>query len=239
MTLDSTVGIIGVVLTAVGILLTLKSFSRAIPFYAIRVTYLFRKTQEIIKDKKIKILYNDDVVEQIVLTKLCFWNAGSKLLSFEKASVHVPLSICFKKGSKIFSCEIEFQTNEHNAAKVEFDSKSNCLYITFDYLNTMEGFIIKIIHDNYDTNSFKVKGAFKGSPDLKFSNYEAGTFDPLESLTIIASCFIIMFLSSKWIPHSFNITIMSIYLVFLLIVFGRYYFYRRARIIPKMLRKKL
>lgn len=239
MTFNSTIGIIGIVLAAIGIILTVLSFNKAVPFYTIAQTYVFNSGQEKIKEKKVQIFYDNNLVEHLMITQLCFWNGGNKLLSYENASSHVPLSICFDPNCKIFDFNIEYQSKEHNYTKVEFKREENCLLLTFDYLNSKEGFIIQIVHDYCKTNGLNIKGAFKGSADLKFSNEQPGTFDAIEVLTIIASYFVVSIWSSKTISHVAAIIITWTYIIILIIVFIRYFFYKKVKIVPKNLRIKL
>lgn len=94
MTFDSTIEVIGIILAAIGIILTVQSINRAIPLYTIHQTYVFNSAQKIIKEKKVQIFYDNNLVEHIMITQIGFWNGGNKLLSFENISAHVPLSIC-------------------------------------------------------------------------------------------------------------------------------------------------
>lgn len=140
---------------------------------------------------------------------------------------------------KILDYDIKYESKEHNYTRVEFNKETNCLLVTFDYLNSKEGFIIKVVHDYRKANCFNIKAAFKGSPDLKFSNEQPKTFDSIESLTIMIGFLVVIILPSKGISHELSIIISLTYVATTIIVFIRYYFYRRKKIIPKNLRTKL
>ena len=237
MTLDSTIGIIGLTLTALGLILTLRSLNQAIPFYTIREISLFQVSHKLLEEKDLKVMYEGNFVDQILISQFAFWNGGNKLLSFENASSHVPLSISFNKKCKIFNAELQYQSNEYNATQIKYDKENNRVYISFDYLNSKDGFIIKVIHDQSPLNDYHVKGAFKGSRSLKFSNAQGDTTDWLESLMIITSYPIVFLMSSKGIANPILVGTVCVYILIGLGVLCRYFFYRRPKIIPKKIQR--
>ena len=236
MSLDSIIGIIGVVLTAIGTILTIRSLNQATPFYTVHEISLFQNRKNLIDQENLKILYEGNILSQVFISQFAFWNGGNKLLSFENASSHIPLSFMFAKDCKIINVELQFQSNEFNATSVKIDHKSNCVYITFDYLNSKDGFIIKIIHDQSNSNKFKVQGAFKGSSNLKLSNEQAGSIDWIESLTLIIGLIVLTLASAKEISSQTSLIIVLAYCFLVIIIACRHIIFRRPSIIPKKLR---
>lgn len=92
----------------------------------------------------IKILYNNENVEKLTVTKLIFWNKTA--LPIRKSDIidAAPLSI-FTKDGKILDVSVLDGENTPNKIGASLNS-DNTVHVTFEHLNKKEGGIIQIIH---------------------------------------------------------------------------------------------
>lgn len=122
-----------------------------------------RRSIALIKDLKSKVeglevRYRGQAVENLVVTRLAFWNAGSQTLDADDIAPADPLRIEIGNG-RVLHAKVIAQSNESNQFRIETQEKE--IEIHFDYLDKSEGGAIQILHTSAPEN-VAFKGTIKG-----------------------------------------------------------------------------
>ena len=154
---------------------------------------------------KVKILYDNETVDDITVTTLTFWNKTSTTIHKTDLIDAEPLSI-FTNGGKILDVSVLKGSRSSNQINVSL-TNDNSANITFDYLDKKEGGIIQVIHTG-NHNPIDITRKIKGGT-VKVKKFS----DKVAKICFVASlilCVILLFflncLENYWI--SFIICIM-------------------------------
>ncbi|WP_141441353.1 hypothetical protein [Vreelandella titanicae] len=159
----SLIGLIGILLGAVGIFSYRISKSIAKPSYQKSSLRLIGREENNLP-QEVVVTYKGMVVDRLTKTTLILWNNGTEVLDGKDVVQTDPLVIAFLEGDSILSYKILKQANSANKILVEKDSeKPNQLGIVFDYLNPNDGWILEILHDS-ESRYPEVIGSIKGLP---------------------------------------------------------------------------
>lgn len=111
----------------------------------------YRKNSKIIISKKarsfedLKILYKEQEVGDLSVTEYIIWNSGNKAIKSEDIVSDRPLRIKALSQSKILSAEIINENEKTNHFSL-FDMDSKAVSIRFEYVDSNEGIVVRIIH---------------------------------------------------------------------------------------------
>jgi hypothetical protein len=86
------VGIIGVLLTIFGVILTIRSRSKARLVYQAR-SYTIIGSPDVTTGTRIKLLFDDISVPRVVVTHLAVWNAGNTTIRRDDIVAADPLTV--------------------------------------------------------------------------------------------------------------------------------------------------
>ncbi|RXJ80514.1 hypothetical protein [Arcobacter sp. F2176] len=158
----TSIGIIGII---IGAILSYRfSIKKPIPAYQEHSLEIIRKNQlELSKD--IKILFNEQQVDNLTKIQIVFWNHGTDTLRIENIVKDDPLLFKFSQDAIILSSKIIKKSRDINKSFIKnSESDLNIAYFGFDYLDQNDGIVFEIIHT--DIKSYpEVKGTFKGIPE--------------------------------------------------------------------------
>lgn len=147
------IGVIGVIFTIMGLRL-MK------PRYLIKSNNLIENFAT--KLTKLNILYNDEKISNLTVSKFVFWNEGKETIHDTDIASSDPFVISVMDGVKILEGKIIFERNKANKFEVEILEEGKKLAIDFEYVDKNEGVIIQIVHTGKGSKGIKVDGTIKG-----------------------------------------------------------------------------
>lgn len=112
---------------------------------------------------KIEILFNNENIPDLSITKIAFWNSGN--IAIDENDI-VKVSPYFIRGNEqclILAADITTETDVTNQFRLEL--KDNCVSVKFDYMNSKDGIVIQLVHTG-DRDMLKYEGKIKGGKDL-------------------------------------------------------------------------
>jgi hypothetical protein len=146
------------------ILLFFKSKKVKKPKFAIRSLNLIRDSAE--KIEGLKILYLDNPIPNVTITKLAFWNQGKDTINGEDIAPANPLLIKVEHDYKILEYKIIYIKKESNQVKLREIENGKQVAIDFDYLDYGEGAVIQILHTGNSSKDISFSGTIKGVGDV-------------------------------------------------------------------------
>jgi hypothetical protein len=156
-------GIVGVLLTIVGIVLAVRSRTRARLAYQTRDLTLIGQP-DATPYGDVSILFNGAPVPRLVVTRLALWNAGNTTVRHADLVENDPLTVCFEEKTTILGSRTVSQTRAVNECRLSLnhDFPSRAL-MTFDYLDRGDGAVFEIIHTGFRGGA-SVRGSIRGIP---------------------------------------------------------------------------
>ena len=132
--------------TIVGIILTVRSFTRARLAYQTRDLTLIGQP-DATPYGDVSILFNGAPVPRLAVTRLAFWNAGNTTVRRADLVEKDPLTICFEERTAILGSRNLSETRAVNECRLFLnrDIPSRAI-LTFDYLDRGDGAVFEIIH---------------------------------------------------------------------------------------------
>jgi hypothetical protein len=147
--------LIGLIGTVSGIYFYFKGKIRKQLSYYIMHFDLF--TDIIREVGRLSVLYDDKKISNLTLSELYIWNSGNTYIDNQDIAPMAPIIISSKDG-EILECIVKLTTDRDNNWQIS-DCK-NGKEITFDYIPTSKGCMIKIAHTG---KSVHVSGKLKQS----------------------------------------------------------------------------
>jgi hypothetical protein len=114
--------------------------------------------------KKIDIRYNGDLINNLSLTKIAFWNAGKESIRGDDIAPNAPFLIIAPEDVTIYGVEIVDQNMVNNFILDKVDEHK--IKVHFDFIDFNDGVIINIFHSKFKKNGFTIQGTFIGAPKL-------------------------------------------------------------------------
>jgi hypothetical protein len=157
-------GILGVLLTIVGLVLAVRSRTRARLAYQIRDLTLIGQP-DATPYGDVRILFNGEPVRRLVVTRLAFWNAGNTTVRRADLVEKDPLAVCFEEKTTILGSRTVSKTRAVNECRLALnhDFPSRAL-MTFDYLDRGDGAVFEIIHTG-SRGGASIRGSIRGIPN--------------------------------------------------------------------------
>ena len=227
---ENIVGIIGLLLGILGIYIAIIAIRKKRPLYVIRNINLINKTQKL--NKPLKILYNDNIIDNIIITNIVFWNAGNDTISSQDLPENSKLCFLIGQDSVIIDSNIIKQSIDSNGT-IMCSPQKNRLNINFDYYDSKQGFILQIFHTEQNFEKISLQGIFKGAASLKKTE---SNFD--KSITSIVFSFVLTGYCISYFTLRFfeNLSIFKIFTFSAAIIFLFYLLFRATKEIISIIR---
>lgn len=150
------------------------------------------------KELPFLILYNNELVETLSVSKIAIWNSGNQLIQMNDFVENKQLTISWNKDITVLDISILSETDSDN--KCSLKQVGNKLFIKFDYLSSNDGLIIQIYHDKNIANFFvtaKIKGGkeIKQCYNEKFKSHDAEYVKKYDNIQYFTNLYLIICLS--------------------------------------------
>ena len=113
---------------------------------------------------KIEILFNNEKIPNLTITKIAFWNSGNIEIKGNDIVIACPYFIEGDKDCNILSADVITEVEPNNQFKIELID--NHVSIKFDYMNICHGIVIQLIHTG-DREMLKYDGKLIGGKELR------------------------------------------------------------------------
>ncbi len=151
------VGILGFILAFV---FYFRAKREKIPQYQIRT---FRLIQDnVSKIPALKILYDNQPVENLTLTRISIWNRGVDPIEYSDFAPSDRLRIEVEKSFKLLGAELWFAGKPTNNFSLSNNLEKKTVDIQFEYFGRNEGLVVSVFHTGKKDSDLKILGTLKG-----------------------------------------------------------------------------
>ncbi len=162
------VWLIGYIIGILGFLSAIAFYQKSIRFkqliYALHGDVLVRDLRQ--TSSSLEVSYAGKHVGNVTSTKLVFWNRGNETISKDDIAPADPLKIYVADDVDILECHVLVSSSQVNAVKLAKNAGGQVL-IDFDYLDSMQGAVVLILHTGLNSECVEFIGTVKGSGPVK------------------------------------------------------------------------
>jgi len=146
-----------------------------------KILVYFVKTFNLIKDRvnkvqEIKIIYLDNPIKNLSITKISLWNKGNEIINKTDIAPIDPIRIVVDDEYEILNANIIFTKKEANNFSITITPDKKSVVVDFDYIYTTEGISLEIYHTGVSGKDIKLKGTIKGAPQFEIADFNAEDF---------------------------------------------------------------
>lgn len=154
------ISLFGVIITVVALLIQISDKKRRAVFYTMTSNVLL--DNEISQIEGIKVLFNEEIVDTIVISNLKIWNGGNQILERTDFYPEKELKVVVPKDCRMLAATVVDETEETCKVNIELqDDKTNEAIITFYCLEPKQGATFNIYHTNVDEKKTVLGGKIK------------------------------------------------------------------------------
>jgi hypothetical protein len=164
----------GLALGVVGLIATIRAQRVRRPVYAIREQRLV--TAAVSALPGLAITFGGHPVENLTVTRIAFWNAGSETISKEDVPPLDPIRISATAPAEILDATVLTVTDAVNDCRLV--QETGDFHVLFEYLDHQEGLLMQIIHTGATDKSISVSGRTKGAKSVRLVSPSQATPPP-------------------------------------------------------------
>jgi hypothetical protein len=125
------------------------------------------KSNNLVKDHTSKysdlsIKYKNEEVKNFTITKMIIWNAGKETIHGKDITTVEPLKLKVKEGCKILEALVLKSNNNASSISITEIQNGNSFNLNFDYLDSLDGAVLSILHDGTISSDIDFSGKVKG-----------------------------------------------------------------------------
>jgi hypothetical protein len=158
------IGVVGTILSIVGIYLTIKSNKKKEPVYSIKSVNIISDYSS--KYNNLTVAYKGKKVENFTVSKVLFYNRGAEIIDRQNLTTKFHIRVLAVE-CKVLDARLLQANNLSSDFKVEIDRVNGWVIIDFDYLNTNQGAVFEIIHTGTNSENVAFVGDIKGVQKLE------------------------------------------------------------------------
>jgi len=158
------IGVVGTILSVVGIYLTIKSNKKKEPVYSIKSVNVISDYSS--KYNNLTVAYKGEKVENFTVSKVLFYNRGAEIIDRQDLITKFHIRILAVE-CKVLDARLLQINNSSSDFKVEMDRVNEWIVIDFDYLDTNQGAVFEIIHTGTNSENIAFFGDIKGVQKLE------------------------------------------------------------------------
>jgi len=183
--MNTVLSIAGLIIGITGIFLAIFFYFRSRrskkPFYSLRSFNLI--SERLQKYQDIKILFRNEPVNNLTMTKVALWNGGNDTINYQDLAQSDLLRISPKEGILIYDVELIFQSNP--TCQFKTNIINNELIIYFDYFDQNQGCVVQVTHSGKRSSDLQVYGTVKGTGRIKESKLNSWDLKIVNSVAIL------------------------------------------------------
>jgi hypothetical protein len=165
MTIDTILGLIGLVLGILGILTGYIFYRKSL---RLREPCFFIIGQNLIQDNTTKfsgleVSFKGQKIENLTVSKILFWNHGYETIEKSDIVPSDPLRIEGLTGIQILDANIITTNNSSSQFLLKPNTEKRWFELSFDYLDKDNGVIIQVVHTGKASNDVIFLGKVKGA----------------------------------------------------------------------------
>ncbi len=154
--------VIGVIIT---ILLFFIGSRERKPTYAIKSFNIVESFSNIVKS--MKMLYEDEQIENLTVTKIAILNRGRKSIRREDVSTSEPIQIHISEGYKILDAKFISIIEKANQFNIRLTKDRSHFIVDFEYMDKDQGVVIQMFHTGLSDEDIEISGKFKEAKPFK------------------------------------------------------------------------
>lgn len=167
-------GIIGLLLTIYGVIITIRSATKISLSYSITGNNLIQDFTEKLNGLELK--FKDQNVRNLTITKMVIWNSGNASIRKTDLVESDRLRICVPNDINI----LDFDIIQVNESSNEFNLTVNAqnvietkeVRVNFNYIDKKQGCVLQILHNSPDYRAVSLTGKIIGVGKLKKVKYK-------------------------------------------------------------------
>jgi hypothetical protein len=161
------IGVLGTIFGVAGIVATYVFYRRSKqekkPRYHIKNWPILVGWKETLPDLSIHYRGHGEDIPNLSIADVLLWNDGNMPIHEKEVPKSGQLMITAKDGCKIVGHTILKRTNEHNRFSTAINREKTRILVDFEFINGMDGVLIRVIHTGTNTSDLTVSGAFVGA----------------------------------------------------------------------------
>jgi hypothetical protein len=158
-----TLAVIFGLITTVALIVTLNSLRRKRPTWAVRGSTLIRLGQPTLPN--LKILYGDQQVQSVTVSRILFWNRGTEPILRENIPPDAPLTIRARDEVQLLNVEVLQDTSGSGLFHHTEDAARQVSTLDFAYLEPNQGAVLQVVHTGTSPEDVSVSGHVIGAGD--------------------------------------------------------------------------
>lgn len=149
-----------------------KSKKSRVPTYIVRTINLVK--DKIQKIDTVEIRYNGDVVRNLSISKIAFWNDGKETINSTDIASAKPIKVRIDDDCIFLDADIVYTKNDANNFNFCISEDKKTIDLSFDYCDYKEGIVLQIYHTGNGSTDLFIDGQVKSvkkiiRKNLKFS----------------------------------------------------------------------
>lgn len=153
-----------------------------LPVYILKTNNLV--TESIKNVSSVQILYNNNKISNLSVTKIALWNEGKDTIDNADVAKSDPIKIMINPSFEILEAEILYSKNAANDFKLALSEDKKFVEICFDFFDYEEGIVIQLFHTASSSDDIYVTGKVKSVKTILRKKYSR-TLLPLNVLRIL------------------------------------------------------
>ncbi len=153
-----------------------------LPVYIIKTNNLV--TESIKNVNLVQILYNNNKISNLSVTKIALWNDGKDTIDNADVAKNDPIKIMINSNFEILEAEILYSKNAANDFTLALSEDKKFVEICFDFFDYEEGIVIQLFHTASSSNDIFITGKVKSVKTILRKKYSR-TLLPLNILRIL------------------------------------------------------
>lgn len=155
------ISLMGVILTAIALILQIKDKKKRVICYTVASTVLIDNMVSAIEG--IKILFQNDEVSTVAVSNIKLWNGGNEFLEEKDFYPGYELKVVVPEGERILAIAVSEQSDGAcNINSQVSKKKLNEALVSFYCLEPRQGATINVYHTNVNDDETKIIGKLKG-----------------------------------------------------------------------------
>jgi hypothetical protein len=195
---DTLIGIIGLLIGGISIILAFFFYFKSKK--KIQIKFLTKDlnllSNGIKKNEEIKFLFKNKEVDTLTISKIVIWNTGTETINKEDIPDKAPLVVLTTDKIIFYDVQLLDVSDRTNNVSIESDFEKTAIKINFDYIDSNQGFILKITHSGIQPSMFFVAGKIKGNGIIE--QFVEPTYGNDKLGSMIFSSFPFSILPHKW-----------------------------------------